>query len=104
TSRSGITITAALLLGFERQSAARFSFLLSIPLIVAAGLLKGLELIETGSEAQLFDVALGVVLSFVSALVCIKLFLKAIDSIGMLPFVIYRLLLGMMLFGMLLLL
>ena len=44
------------------------------------------------------------VLSFVSALVCIKLFLKAIDSIGMLPFVIYRLLLGMMLFGMLLLL
>ena len=60
-----------------------------------------LELIDTGSDAQLFDVALGVVLSFVSALVCIKLFLKAIDSIGMLPFVIYRLLLGMMLFGML---
>ena len=59
---------------------------------------------KVGSEAQLFDVALGVVLSFVSALVCIKLFLKAIDSIGMLPFVIYRLLLGMMLFGMLLLL
>jgi undecaprenyl-diphosphatase len=94
TSRSGITITAALLLGFERLSAARFSFLLSIPLIVAAGSLKGLELAQTGSDAAINDVLLGALLSFGAALICIKLFLAVLDRIGMLPFVIYRLLLG----------
>ncbi|MBZ9539295.1 undecaprenyl-diphosphate phosphatase [Modicisalibacter tunisiensis] len=94
TSRSGITITAALLLGFDRQSSARFSFLLSIPLIIAAGSLKGLELMQTGSDAAVHDVLVGIGLSFVAALVCIKLFLAALDRIGMWPFVAYRLLLG----------
>ncbi|MHB0776734.1 undecaprenyl-diphosphate phosphatase [Halomonas sp. WWR20] len=94
TSRSGITITAALLLGFNRQSAARFSFLLSIPLILAAGLLKGVELVEAGTDAALHDVLIGAGLSFVAALVCIKLFLAALDRIGMWPFAVYRLLLG----------
>ncbi|RKR06646.1 undecaprenyl-diphosphatase [Kushneria sinocarnis] len=98
TSRSGITITASLLLGYSRQAAARFSFLLSIPLIIAAGSLKGLELWQTGSDAQWFDVGAGVVLSFIAALLCIRLFLAALDRIGMLPFVIYRLILGLFLF------
>lgn len=97
TSRSGITITAALLLGFTRQSAARFSFLLSIPLILAAGGLKTIELIQTGNDAAWLDIAWGVGISFVSAVLCIKLFLAALDRIGMLPFVIYRLLLGVVL-------
>ncbi|ENA28468.1 MULTISPECIES: undecaprenyl-diphosphate phosphatase [Pseudomonas] len=99
TSRSGITMTAALLLGFTRQAAARFSFLLSIPLILAAGGLKTVELIQTGTDAQWVDIAWGVGLSFISALLCIKLFLKALDKIGMLPFVIYRLALGAVLFA-----
>lgn len=99
TSRSGITITAALLLGFDRQSSARFSFLLSIPLIIAAGALKGLELAETGSDAALHDVLVGVGLSFVAALICIKLFLAALDRIGMWPFAVYRLVLGVVLLG-----
>src|SRR5690606_6812834 len=51
TSRSGITITAALFLGLRREAAARFSFLLSIPLILAAGLLKTLELADQGAGA-----------------------------------------------------
>nr|WP_299243295.1 undecaprenyl-diphosphate phosphatase [uncultured Halomonas sp.] len=97
TSRSGITITAALLLGFDRLSSARFSFLLSIPLILAAGTLKGMELAQTGTDAAINDVAIGAILSFVAALVCIKLFLAALDRIGMLPFVIYRLILGIIL-------
>ncbi|GAB2792145.1 undecaprenyl-diphosphate phosphatase [Halomonas shantousis] len=97
TSRSGITMTAALLLGFTRQAAARFSFLLSIPLILAAGSLKTLELVQAGTSAQWEDILLGTALSFVAALVCIKLFLVALDRIGMLPFVIYRLLLGIVL-------
>ncbi|GGK06759.1 undecaprenyl-diphosphate phosphatase [Pseudomonas matsuisoli] len=94
TSRSGITMTAALLLGFNRQDAARFSFLLSIPLILAAGGLKTIDLIATGADAHWSDMLWGIVLSFVSAFLCIKLFLSALDKIGMLPFVIYRLLLG----------
>ncbi|TBU75776.1 undecaprenyl-diphosphatase [Pseudomonas daroniae] len=94
TSRSGITMTAALMLGFDRQSAARFSFLLSIPLILAAGGLKAAHLVQEGNGAHWGDIAWGTGLSFVSAFLCIKLFLAALDRIGMLPFVIYRLILG----------
>ena len=97
TSRSGITITAALMLGFERQAAARFSFLLSIPVILAAGSYKGLELATTGSAAQWEMVAGGIVVSALSALACIHFFLKWLDKIGMLPFVIYRFCLGVLL-------
>ncbi len=89
TSRSGITITAALLLGFARQDAAKFSFLLSIPIILASGLFEMLELFEYGSVAWV-DLGLGAVLSGISAYACIHLFLKFIERIGMLPFVIYR--------------
>lgn len=98
TSRSGITMTAALLLGFDRQSSARFSFLLSIPLIIAAGVLKGYELAESGSAVMIQDMLLGVGLSFIAALICIKLFLAALDRIGMWPFAAYRLVLGVVLF------
>lgn len=97
TSRSGITITAALLLGLTRQAAARFSFLLSIPLILAAGMFKGLELYHAGTEAQISHTLVGGLIAFGAALACIHLFLKLLDRVGMLPFVIYRLLLGVVL-------
>ncbi|WP_148861964.1 undecaprenyl-diphosphate phosphatase [Marinobacter fonticola] len=97
TSRSGITMTAALFLGYQREAAARFSFLLSIPLIIAAGLLKGMELAETGSEAQWLDILVGTGVSFVSAVICIHLFLRFLDRLGFMPYVIYRLLLGALL-------
>lgn len=98
TSRSGITMTAALFLGFDRQSSARFSFLLSIPLIIAAGVFKGYELAESSHVVMLNDILLGVGLSFIAALICIKLFLAALDRIGMWPFAAYRLVLGVVLF------
>ena len=98
TSRSGITITAALFLGFSREAAARFSFLLSVPLILAAGLLKTLELAEQGGATDWGSIAIGAGLSFISALVCIHLFLTFLERLGLLPFVIYRLLLGGLLF------
>ncbi|EDM49847.1 undecaprenyl-diphosphate phosphatase [Marinobacter algicola] len=101
TSRSGITITAALFLGFGREAAARFSFLLSIPLILAAGLLKSLELVEQGGATDWAAIALGAALSFVSAVVCIHLFLKFLEQLGLMPFVIYRLVLGLLLLVML---
>lgn len=93
TSRSGITMTAGLLLGLTRTAAARFSFLLSIPAILMAGAYQTLKLIEQG-QAEWLPLVLGSVLSAVTAYLCIHWFLKLLDRIGMLPFVIYRLLLG----------
>lgn len=94
TSRSGITITAALFLGFQRQSAARFSFLISIPLILAAGLLKTKELVEQTMQVDWTEIGLAAFISAISAYVCIYFFLAMINRIGMLPFVVYRLALG----------
>lgn len=93
TSRSGITITAALFCGLHREPAARFSFLMSIPIIVLSGGYKGLQLLEV-ANVNWWDMALGAVLAGVSAFLCIHYFLKFISNIGMMPFVIYRLLLG----------
>lgn len=97
TSRSGITMTAALALGFQKSQAARFSFLLSIPLIAAAGLLKGVDLAQSTMPVYWNEIVLGLVLSFASAYLCIALFLKWIERIGFLPFVLYRFALGTLL-------
>jgi undecaprenyl-diphosphatase len=94
TSRSGITMTAALFLGFQRDTAARFSFLISIPLILAAGLLKTKDLVEQASTVDWSTIGLATFLSAISAYVCIYFFLSLINRIGMAPFVIYRLALG----------
>lgn len=99
TSRSGITITAGLMLGLTREAAARFSFLLSIPVIFLAGSLKTLELSQSNLPTDWFALTSGVILSALSAYLCIHLFLKLIEKIGMWPFVIYRLILGAVLFG-----
>jgi undecaprenyl-diphosphatase len=97
TSRSGVTITAALMLGLDRQSAARFSFLLSVPVILGAGLVKTLDLIAMGDSAPWLMVATGTLIAGISAYCCIHLFLKWLDKIGMMPFVIYRAILGLVL-------
>ena len=94
TSRSGITMTAGLMLGLTRAGAARFSFLLSIPIILLAGGYNGVKLAQSGQAVDWSALGLGVVFSALSAYLCIHLFLKALERIGMLPFVIYRLLLG----------
>ncbi len=94
TSRSGITMTAALFLGLSREAAARFSFLLSIPVIMLAGGLQTLELLRGAETVAWGAMALGVLLSAVSAYLCIHYFLVFIQRIGMQPFVIYRLVLG----------
>ena len=99
TSRSGITITAGLLLGLDKKSAARFSFLMSIPVIGGLGLVMTLKLIMDNQAVDWHALILGSVLSFISAYACIFLFLKFIERMGMLPFVIYRLVLGAGLFA-----
>lgn len=96
TSRSGITITAALFLGFSRQDSARFSFLISIPIIVLSAALIGLDLIASKS-VDWFAMIIGTIVSGVSAYLCIYYFLAFINRLGMLPFVIYRFFLGVVL-------
>lgn len=98
TSRSGITMTAGLMIGMTREAATRFSFLLSIPTILMSGGILGMELIASGNGLAWGDLLIGAVLSFLAAYLCIHLFLKFIERIGMLPFVIYRLVLGAFLF------
>jgi len=94
TSRSGATMTAALLMGLTREAAARFSFLLSIPVILLAGGLKTLDLIESNVVVDWFALGAGIVLSALSAYLCIHLFLKWIQRMGLFPFVLYRFVLG----------
>lgn len=97
TSRSGITITAGLLLGLSRAASARFSFLMSIPVIAGAGLLQVLDLVES-TEPVAWELLGGATLvAALSAYTCVALFLALIERMGMLPFVIYRLALGLVL-------
>lgn len=98
TSRSGITITAALFLGLERQAAARYSFLLSIPIIAAAGLLQTTKLMQHAVTVDWGAMAMAVAIAGLSAYLVIHLFLKLIARISMMPFAVYRLLLGTLLF------
>lgn len=97
TSRSGITMTAGLLIGLNRVDAARFSFLMSIPIILMAGAYLGLKLTQEPVAVDWAAIFSGMVLSFISAFLCIHFFLKIIERMGMLPFVIYRLALGIFL-------
>lgn len=97
TSRSGITITAGLMVGLTAKGAARFSFLLSIPLIFAIGVYELLKLVQQSAPVDWTAIGLGTLLSFVSAYACIHFFLILVEKVGMLPFVIYRLLLGFIL-------
>lgn len=94
TSRSGITITAARILGFERQDAARFSFLLSAPVILLAAVYKFLELISSGETIAWGQLGLGAVVSCVVAYFSIEFFMRVVTRIGLAPFAIYRLLLA----------
>ncbi|MEM9276941.1 MAG: undecaprenyl-diphosphate phosphatase [Pseudomonadota bacterium] len=100
TSRSGITMSAARLLGFERAEAARFSFLLGIPAIAAAGLVTMLEFLEAG-EGIPSDALWAAFLTFFSALAAIALLMAVVKRTSFLIFVIYRLALGLLLFALL---
>lgn len=98
TSRSGITITAALFLGLTRQAAARFSFLLSIPIILAATCYELMKLYREPEPADWGALSLGTVAAGVVAYLTIRGFIALLDRIGMAPFAIYRLFLAAVLF------
>lgn len=96
-SRSGITLTAALFLGLERVSAAKFSFLLSIPIIFLAGVFEAVKLVNSQNFVEWDKIIGGTLLSFVAGYLCIHFFLKIISKWSLTPFVIYRVLLGVLL-------
>ncbi|MFV1973408.1 MAG: undecaprenyl-diphosphate phosphatase [Thiohalobacterales bacterium] len=100
TSRSGITMTMGLALGLTRTAAVRFSFLLSIPLITLAGAYETVKLVQLAEPVAWGVLLLGTAVAAISAWLCIHFFLQLVDRIGMLPFVIYRLLLGVFLLWM----
>lgn len=94
TSRSGITMTLGLMLGLSKENAARFSFLLSIPAIIMTGGYLTYKLITSVEPVDWNTLGLGSVLAFFSAYACIHYFLILVGRLGMMPFVIYRMILG----------
>jgi len=92
TSRSGITITIGLFLGLERRAAARFSFLLSIPAILLAAL--DAIIVMDHSSIAWSALIVGLIVSTASAYLCIWTFISLLNRMSLLPFVIYRFILG----------
>ncbi len=90
TSRSGVTITAGRLLGFARQDAARFSFLLSVPVILLASGYKTLELVLGDTPVPWMELGVGVAVSCIVAYASIEFFMRFVSRIGLLPFAVYR--------------
>lgn len=97
TSRSGATMTAALFCGLSRKAAAKFSFLLAIPIIAAGGLLEGIEMWQVGTSGQWGELLYAMAVSAGMSYLCIHYFLRMIERVGFLPFVIYRIVMGVVL-------
>ncbi|MDD2540360.1 MAG: undecaprenyl-diphosphatase UppP [Desulfuromonadaceae bacterium] len=94
-SRSGITITAGLMLGFTRESAARFSFLMSLPVVAGAALLKGAELFKHGIPAgEGLPMLVGIIVSTVTGYISVAFLLSYVQKKSMSPFVWYRFIVG----------
>lgn len=94
TSRSGITITGARALGYDRHSSAKLAMLMSIPAIIASG---GYLLLDTGlylTGPQVRDAAIATALAFLSALLALKIMMRLLQSVSFTPYVIYRVILG----------
>lgn len=94
TSRSGITITAARKLGYDREGAARLSMLMSIPTILASGVLLSADAVAEADLALMQDSAIAAVFAFVAAYVALVFMMKLLKSISFTPYVIYRIVIG----------
>ena len=101
-SRSGITLTAGLVLGLQRAEAARYTFLLSVPITLAATAHGALHLIKQSATLQLTEFALGASIAAVAGLLCIHWLLKLLRTRSLMPFVWYRIGLGATVFALLL--
>lgn len=97
TSRSGATISGARALGYAREDAAKLAMLMSIPTIMASGLLLGVEVIGDMNAALAKDAFIAAVLSFIAALLALTLMMRLLKSVSFTPYVIYRIVLGVVL-------
>lgn len=97
TSRSGVTMTAARFLGFSREDSARFSFLLSIPIILASGLALLVDTRAVSSAVDYSTLGFAAAVSALTAFLTIHFFMRLLPRVGVLPFVIYRILFGLFL-------
>ena len=98
TSRAGITITAALLIGLSRKLSIKFAFLLSIPVISLATIMKLFELSNQYQQINWLLLLFGFAIAFLTSYFTIVFFIKLVERIGFLPFVVYRIFLGVLLF------
>ena len=96
-SRSGGTISVGLLLGYTRQAAARYSFLLAIPAVLASGLYEFVKTYGALSQSSLLATAVATVVSFATGFVVIGTFLKYLTNGSFMPFVVYRIVAGLVL-------
>ena len=97
TSRSGITITGARFLGYSRAEAARLSMLMSIPTIAASGVLLGAEIFVTADSVAAREGAIAAAFSFIAALLALSLMMRLLRTISFTPYVVYRVILGLVL-------
>lgn len=97
TSRSGITISAGRYLGYGREDAARLAMLMSIPTIIASGVLLGIEVAVTADAQAARDGAIAAAFAFVSALLALAFMMRLLRYVSFTPYVIYRIGLGLVL-------
>lgn len=97
TSRAGITITGARFLGYERVDAARLSMLMAIPTIAASGVLLGIDVVAEADRALARDATIAAAFAFLAALLALAVMMKLARRISFTPYVIYRVLLGLVL-------
>eukprot|EP00903_Cladosiphon_okamuranus_P021716 g19965.t1 len=97
TSRSGITITGARGRGYNREDGARIAMLMSIPTIIASGLLLGTEVALNTDVGLMRDMGIAALLAMVSALAALALMMRLLKSVSFTPYVIYRVVLGIVL-------
>ncbi|MFQ1701411.1 undecaprenyl-diphosphate phosphatase [Loktanella agnita] len=97
TSRSGITITAARSLGYNRTDAAKLSMLMSIPTIIASAALLSLDVVGAADAGALRDIAIVMAMSFAAALLALTLMMRLLREVSYTPYVVYRLILGVIL-------
>jgi undecaprenyl-diphosphatase len=99
TSRSGITVSAALFARLDRPTAARFAFLLGLPLTAGAGLVKVITLLRHGLGGETIPLVVGLVAAFVSGLAAVWLLIRYLQRRTLVVFVVYRLVLGLVILG-----
>jgi len=93
-SRSGITISTALVSGWEKTDAAKFSFLLGMPAISLAAIVEFISSFTEFSSFSFFPLIIGLITTFISSLLAIDFFLKYLTSNGLKLFIVYRVVFG----------